>query len=66
VWRFVKNNLSLVFSSGIGLLFVVAGIFDVLDLFIVKLILISSLIVLFVHVVNILGSNAKKENHRNT
>lgn len=66
MWRFVKNNLSLVFSSGIGLLFVVAGIFDVLDLFIVKLILISSLIVLFVHVVNILGSNAKKENHRNT
>jgi hypothetical protein len=66
MWRFVKNNLSLVFSSGIGLLFVVAGIFDVLDLFIVKLILISSLIVLFVHVVNILGSNSKKENHRNT
>jgi hypothetical protein len=66
MWKFVKNNLSLVFSSGIGLLFVVAGMFDVLDLFIVKLILISSLIVLFVHVINTLINNTQKENHRNT
>jgi hypothetical protein len=66
MWQFIKNNLSLVFSSCIGLLFVVAGIFDALDLFIVKLILISALIVLFVHVLNTLSSNIQKENHRNT
>jgi len=66
VWKFIKNNLSLVFSSAIGLLFVIAGIFDILDLLIVKLILISGLIVLFVHVANTLSSNIQKENHRNT
>lgn len=60
MWKFVRNNVSLVFSSGIGLLFVIAGIFDVLDLFIVKLILISSLIILFVHVINTLSNNTQK------
>lgn len=54
------------FSSGIGLLFVIAGILNGLDLMVVKVVLVSSLIILLIHVINTVSKSAEKENHHNT
>lgn len=61
-FSFTRNNIVLAGVATITLGFVFAGIFDVLDYFIVKLLLFSGFTVLFVVAVLVIVDEKKRKN----